>query len=60
MALTRQSAVYVENTQGRAKPADLLVAFPTKSFLIVRLKTVKALNLTLAPILLVRADEVIE
>jgi hypothetical protein len=50
----------LKNTQGRAKPADRSVAFPTKSFLIVRLKTVKALNLTLAAILLVRADEVIE
>jgi putative ABC transport system substrate-binding protein len=56
----RRAAGYVDRILKGAKPADLPVELPTKFDFVVNLKIAKALGITIAPSLMLFADEVIQ
>jgi ABC-type uncharacterized transport system substrate-binding protein len=60
LEMYRRAAIYIDKILRGAKPADLPIERPTKYDFVINLHTAKNLRLTIAPSLMLRADEIIE
>lgn len=58
--LFRRAATYIDAILKGASPAEMPIQLATEFDLVVNLKTAKALGITIPPLILLRADEVIE
>lgn len=56
----KRASTYVDQILKGAKPADLPIQLPTKLEFVVNAKAAKAIDFKISPMLIVRADEVIE
>lgn len=60
LQLNQSAAAYIDKIFRGAKPAELPVEEPTRYYLVVNLKTAKALKLTIPQSVLLRAERVVE
>jgi putative tryptophan/tyrosine transport system substrate-binding protein len=56
----RRAAAYLDRIFKGAKPSDLPAELPTRYYLTVNLKAAQAMGLTIPPVLLLRADNVVK
>ena len=56
----QRAAAYLDRIFKGAKPADLPAEYPTRYYLTVNAKTAEAMGLTIPPVLLLRADDVVK